>query len=286
MARLDAVESDNESVKAIPRSKRKSATNSSPQMRKVSIEVDEVEEVEPAEVPADSEPASDGEEDEEEYEIEAILDAKKGAFSQGRTGYFVKWKGYGEAENSWVDEKDAGNATDLIDEYWRKVKKEKQSGRKSLDPKPKTRRKSAPTVREDTSEVSQAKKRGRPAAKANKELAESEGDEAPVSKKSRKSNGLKAATKAQQDDREETPPVGNMERFMSIPSWDNMIDTVDTVERDGDELMVYFTLKKDKEHVATTSKVCHEKFPGKMLEFYESNLRWKTEDETAMMEAS
>jgi hypothetical protein len=100
------------------------------------MEVDEVEEVEPVEVPADSEPAaSDGEGDEEEYEIEGILDAKKGAFPQvmwslsrffachtvlgascylhilqGRTGYFVKWKGYGEEENSWVDEKDAGCA--------------------------------------------------------------------------------------------------------------------------------------------------------------------------------
>jgi Chromo (CHRromatin Organisation MOdifier) domain len=27
---------------------------------------------------------------------------------QGRMGYFVKWKGYGKEENSWVDEKDAG----------------------------------------------------------------------------------------------------------------------------------------------------------------------------------
>jgi hypothetical protein len=71
---------------------------------------------------------------------------------------------------------------------------------------------------------------------------DSEDDEAPVNKKPRKSNGSKAATKAQQDDREETPPVGDMNRFMNMPSWETMIDTVDTVERDGDELMVYFTL--------------------------------------------
>jgi hypothetical protein len=111
-----------------------------------------------------------------------------------------------------------------------------------LDPKPKTRRKSAPTAREESGEVSQAKKRGRPSAKANKEPVDSEGDDAPVNKKPRKSNGSKAATKAQQDDREETPPVGDMERFMRIPSWESMIESVDTVERDGEELMVYFTL--------------------------------------------
>ena len=44
------------------------------------MEVDGVEEVEQVEVPADSEPAAS--DDEEEYEIELILDARKGAFPQ------------------------------------------------------------------------------------------------------------------------------------------------------------------------------------------------------------
>lgn len=72
--------------------------------------------------PADS----DG--DSEVYEIEAILDAKRGAtgsvsscchlltkknashvvYPKTRIGYFVKWKGYPDEENSWVDERDAG----------------------------------------------------------------------------------------------------------------------------------------------------------------------------------
>ena len=80
MARLDSVDSDNESAKAASRSKRKSVTNASPETRKVSMEVDGVEEVEQVEVPADSEPAAS--DDEEEYEIELILDARKGAFPQ------------------------------------------------------------------------------------------------------------------------------------------------------------------------------------------------------------
>lgn len=69
----------------------------------------------------------DGDGDDEEYEIEAILDAKHGAFPgvcflfnalkslvvycftrrQNTIGYFVKWKGYGDEHNSWVNQQDA-----------------------------------------------------------------------------------------------------------------------------------------------------------------------------------
>jgi len=55
---------------------------------------------------------------------------------------------------------------------------------------------------------------------------------------------------------------------MTIPSWEAMIESVDTVERDGDHLTGYFTLKKDKEHVAAGSMIFHDKFPKKMLKFY------------------
>jgi len=67
-----------------------------------------------------------------EYEIEQVLDAKRGVFPDGRMGYFVKWKGYGPNENSWVDEMDAVNASELVDEYWRKANLAKKA-RKSLD---------------------------------------------------------------------------------------------------------------------------------------------------------
>ena len=68
-----------------------------------------------------------GEEDDEEYEIEMILDAKQGTFEgvstfcalyilvmaytdvsrQGKLGYLVKWKGYSAESNSWVSEEEA-----------------------------------------------------------------------------------------------------------------------------------------------------------------------------------
>ena len=109
--------------------------------------------------------------------------------------------------------------------------------------KPKARRKSTTVAGDDNVEADPQKKRGRP-PKPNKEvtLDSEDGDEAPVSKKPRKSNGAKAAAKDHQDDSDDAPPVGNMDKYLNIPSWENLIDTVDTVERDGKALMVYFTL--------------------------------------------
>jgi len=78
----------------------------------------------------ENEASEGGGEDEEVYEIEAILDAKMGYFATGRYGYLVRWKGYGPEEDSWVDEPDAEGATDLIEEYWHANPK-KQRGRKS-----------------------------------------------------------------------------------------------------------------------------------------------------------
>jgi chromobox protein 5 len=67
-------------------------------------------------------PGEDDDED-EEYEIEEVIESQKGYFgdvrslscfntgnidaSQGKYGYFVKWKGYPSEDNSWVHEDDA-----------------------------------------------------------------------------------------------------------------------------------------------------------------------------------
>ncbi len=43
----------------------------------------------------------------EEYEIERILECRD---VRGSREYLVKWKGYGDFENSWVKAVDMGNA--------------------------------------------------------------------------------------------------------------------------------------------------------------------------------
>ena len=53
-------------------------------------------------------------EGEPEYEIEHILKLRK---RNGVTQYLVHWRGYGEEEDSWLNEYDMQNAQELIEEF-------------------------------------------------------------------------------------------------------------------------------------------------------------------------
>ncbi len=53
--------------------------------------------------------------DEEEYEVEKVLDVRK--FGRGRKKqYLIKWKGYPDSDNEWVDHKDI-HAPEAIREF-------------------------------------------------------------------------------------------------------------------------------------------------------------------------
>ncbi|KAG6845020.1 hypothetical protein H0H87_001541 [Tephrocybe sp. NHM501043] len=206
---------------------------------------------------------------EEEYEIEAIIDAKRGSFPEGRMGYLVKWKGYDESENSWVDE----NAHALIEEYWRKHPR--KGGRKSMDSKtPKKPRKSAAPEEPSESVSTATKKRGR---KSQADMDAAAASENRAKKKAKK-NG--APAKSISDDEshpfEEEVIVGNMSKYMHKDSWEDVVDKIDTIERSPDgDLRVYFTLTTG-ERVEEKSRLCAQRFPQKLISFYEDNLRWKS----------
>ena len=53
---------------------------------------------------------------EEEYEIENILDARRHGRSF-KLQYLVHWKGYPHSDNSWIDHKDL-HAPDLLKEFY------------------------------------------------------------------------------------------------------------------------------------------------------------------------
>ncbi|KAF9460554.1 hypothetical protein BDZ94DRAFT_1169461 [Collybia nuda] len=196
---------------------------------------------------------------------------------QGRMGYFVKWKGYPNSENSWVDEQDAGNADDLIAQYWKTHSKTKKAPRKSVDAKtPKSGRKS--TVPEDGSdrETSLPKKRGRKSHVKADSDAENGNDveETRATKKSRKN------TKESETPATEVSDIGDMKQYMSVTSWEKLIASVDTIEREEDgSLTVYFALKTG-ERVKEKSTICRQRFPQRLLDFFESNLRWRVADES------
>ncbi|KAJ7574380.1 hypothetical protein C8J56DRAFT_872338 [Mycena floridula] len=204
------------------------------------------------------------EDEEEDYEIEAILEAKKGQFPRGRTGFLVKWKGYDSSHNSWVDEKDA-NAPELIEAFWATQKTSK--GRKSTDKKTLSKG----LNNEEESASSAPKKRGRKST-TNDE------DESAVDRKTKAQKRRKSQSATDHEEiltvEDDGQPVIDMREYMNQKTWENLVDTVDTVEQDGKKLSVYFKLKSG-ERVKESSELCNTRFPQKMLKFYEGNLRWR-----------
>ncbi|KZT70770.1 hypothetical protein DAEQUDRAFT_724898 [Daedalea quercina L-15889] len=222
----------------------------------------------------------EGEEgDEEEYEIEKILDAKIGMFAGGRMGYLVKWKGYGDEHNSWVDEQDAGNANVLIDDYWAKNKKDKRGGRKSTGrpagrPSTASARKSS-TVREESSEIEEVrpKKRGRPSKAKREEQVDDDVEE--VEEEARKKTKRAAPRASRDGPTEDADGFVPMKQWKDAATWEHIVSKIDTVERtDTGDLLVYFTLRNGSRS-RENSKICGDKMPKKLLEFYETNLRWR-----------
>ncbi|KAI0630588.1 hypothetical protein C8Q77DRAFT_1134123 [Trametes polyzona] len=274
--------SGSESEAERTRSARRQSASASKSASKDKGREEEPEEVEGSE--------GDEEEDEEEFEIEAILEAKQGTFPGGRIGYLVKWKGYGEEHNSWVDEKDAEGAQELIKEFW----KNKKGGPKGK-PGPKPRKSSVKDVDSDAASASAAsapaaKKRGRPskAAAAPQEESDEEEEQPQKQKKPRKSTGTAAKASrrtSNPDAMDEDEVYMDMHQFKDAKTWEHLVQSIDTVERTEDgHLYVYFTLKHGKGHGKEKSDICKKKMPYKLLEFYESNLRWKPTEEDATME--
>jgi hypothetical protein len=182
-------------------------------------------------------------------------------------------------------------AKELIKEYWdRQRKKGDKIGRKS-EPKPKgaTRRPVAISV-ESTPEPAQAtKKRGRPKARP---VSDDEGDEEDTRsrKRGRKSNGTtrKASPSPVSSSDRDSPAVELLEpstikKWRNLPSWEEHIETIDTVERLGDDdMLIYFKLyvfclfaytwsdnlricrRGEKTACKERNSVCADKFPKRV----------------------
>ncbi|KAF8626753.1 hypothetical protein AX15_004706 [Amanita polypyramis BW_CC] len=66
----------------------------------------------------------------------------------------------------------------------------------------------------------------------------------------------------------------DMNRYMAIPNWDYLVDTIHRVERGTmGEITVYFT-SRHGEKIKETGRLCKARLPKKLLAFYEEHLRW------------
>ncbi|KAG8958196.1 hypothetical protein FRC03_009360 [Tulasnella sp. 419] len=258
----------------------------------------------------------------EEYEIEAVLRAKKGRIFPGEMAYFVKWKGYDSDENSWVAERDF-NAHDLLDEFWKrneiKQRKERQSanGRKSSIATKKSSRAETVSDRE-MEEV--PKKRGRASKASTRKTPDSDEendkkskgafddmdqdeDENKPPKKKAKTGGAKSSksrAKVEEDDVEDekTPSEGEghaaiseFPEWRNKASWEDYIKIIETVEKTSDpatgepKLLIYFRTHDDRRGVQD-SKILRAKAPQTIIDFYEDHLRWQAAQEEAASEGA
>jgi hypothetical protein len=148
------------------------------------------------------------------------------------------------------------NATGLIEEYWRLYRKENKGARKPSASKPKpVAKQPRKSVPRDGGSIdgSPARKRirtGKDKEPSGLEASDAE-EEARKVKKQRKSNGTttskmatttKRVTKTPEAE-DGDPDVGKMDKeHDTVPAWDHLIQKVETVERSGGVLFVYFIL--------------------------------------------
>ncbi|TFK39456.1 hypothetical protein BDQ12DRAFT_57080 [Crucibulum laeve] len=205
----------------------------------------------------------------------------------GKIGYFVKWKGYPDDENSWVNEVDAENAGDLVSEYWRNNPHKKKDRGKHTSAK-RGRKSVTAAENSDGDSASVAKKRGR---KSTKRLTDDEDkdDDIPPHKKAKNASASANDKKQLKKKKEHTPVpsepdvemIGDMSKYMDNENWEELVTSIDTIERNEDNtLTVYFTLNSG-ERVKEDSRICRQRLAQKLISFYENNLRWKTAEELA-----
>ncbi|KAH9987155.1 hypothetical protein BJV74DRAFT_774285, partial [Russula compacta] len=202
--------------------------------------------------------------------------------------YLVKWKGYTDDENSWVDERDAAGAKELITEYWSRQGKKKgdKAGRKS-EPKSKaaTRRPVAASVEATPEPTPATKKRGRDRLQV-KPISDDEGAEEENTrsrKRGRRSNGTtRKASPSPASSSDRASPIvdlfepSTIKKWGNLPSWERHIETIDTVEKtENGDLLIYFKLYGEKTACKENSRICAEKFPQELIKFYEAHLKWR-----------
>jgi len=189
-------------------------------------------------MPRDDSPAPAEEEEEEEYSVEKVVDKRVGR--NGKVEYLLKWKGYGDEDNTW-EPKENLDCKDLIETYEKK-RKEKTDKKKEAD-----KRKSG-TGEESSgiSSLSSDKKK-----EADKRKSGPGGDTASKKKKG-------------DDDK----PRG----FDRTLDPERIIGATDS----SGELMFLIKWKGSDEADLVPAREANVKCPQTVIKFYEERLTWHT----------
>ncbi|KAF9901668.1 hypothetical protein EC991_005800 [Linnemannia zychae] len=213
----------------------------------------------------DEEGDEDEEDRESEYEVEMVVGHKH---VKGKLHYHIKWNGYSSDDNSWEDQ-DNVFCTDLIEAYWKRHE-EAGGSRSDLKGIPK-------------------KDLGRPikangTATAKKSLKNRSGyatvEMAPA-KRQKTSSAPKDAPKVAPKDVRKSDDVGmNVDLSGSKwtppknwASWENKVETIQTVERINQQLLIRLAWKGGKETQHPIEEA-HQKCPQKLIQFYESHIKF------------
>ncbi|KAB5594795.1 Chromo shadow domain containing protein [Ceratobasidium theobromae] len=213
-----------------------------------------------------------GEEDEEGYEVESILEAKWQYSKRGKWSYFVRWKGYGPEDDLWIDEDDAAGAEDLINDF-HETNNLPRDGKGKKGPVKKPRASA-------TSKATQDKKR-KAAASEEMEVDSPEVEEPPSKKQSRRGRPSKAKSPPEPEaepDVDEEPELASIDDFMKITRWDDVIKQIETVEKSDDDLIALFT-RQDGQKSKCSTAILAERCPQLLITFYETHLKWRPTDD-------
>ncbi|KAJ3163317.1 hypothetical protein HDU88_006416 [Geranomyces variabilis] len=252
---------------------------------------------------------NENESDEPEWEVEAIVGARK--IRGGVQQYYIKWKGFDEDDNTWEPESHI-HCPDLVDAYWAE-QAEKQSAKAAgknstrgkrmvLGGSDRRKRKSVDLEQvfnieseEDENDVefgesasgrrSAKRRRGdsppaRRVARRNRNSGgglEAQSSMSPRSRRPVKHVNYKLADPEKDLDSDSGESVGADNGLRgSLSSWDPLvqeIENVDEGERKG-ELRVYIRWKNGTRS-EESALIANKKCPQAIIKFYESHIRFK-----------